>query len=92
MFDALFTGVLVLFCIILAIEGIQKWKKSEQAGFLIAGVVSILAGLAFIIDLSSGFYILALAIIIRIIAGFVSRKTKSSGIEDAHDVEKPELR
>jgi uncharacterized membrane protein HdeD (DUF308 family) len=92
MFDLLFIGLLFIFSVILGIEGIRKWRESRQTGFLIGGVISIFAGLIFITTLSSGFGMLALAIIIRVVTGFVSRRAESSHIEGSSETEESEAR
>ncbi len=76
MFNILFIGVLVLLSVLLGISGLKKWKELNQKSYLIVGIVSILAGLVFVIDVYTGFYILALAVIVRVIGSYLSGKTK----------------
>jgi len=92
MFDILFIGILVLFSVILGFEGIKKWRKLGQTSYLIGGVISILAGLVFFVDLSTGFYVLALAMLIRIVVGFVSRRSESEQMEGSHEIKENEAR
>ena len=92
MFDIIFIGLLVLFSAILVIEGIRKWRVTRQTGYLIGGLVSVIAGLLFIIDFSSGFYMLALAMIIRVVTGFVSRRDETELVERSSKTEDPEAR
>ncbi len=77
MWDFTFIGLLILFSIIFGIDGIRKWKEIGKKSYLVAGIISIIAGLFFLIDLSSGFSILVLAAIIRVFGSFGSKKTEN---------------
>ena len=74
MWDFTFIGLLVLFSILFGIDGIRKSNDLGRKSYLVAGIISIIAGLFFLIDLSSGLSVLVLAAIIRVIASFGSKK------------------
>ena len=77
MWDLTFIGLLILFSIIFGIDGIRKSKDLGKKSYLVAGIISLIAGLFFLIDLSSGFSVLVLAAIIRVIASFGSKKPEN---------------
>ena len=77
MWDLTFIGLLILFSIIFGIDGIRKSKDKGKKGYLVAGIISLIAGLFFLIDLSSGLSVLVLAAIIRVIASFGSKNPEN---------------
>ena len=80
MWDFLFVGLLIIFSLLFGIDGIRKWRGIGKSSYLVAGIISIIAGLLFLIDITSGFYILALAAIIRVISSLGSKN--KDGVEE----------
>ena len=69
MIDFIITGVLFLFGALLAIDSFNKWRGTKSVWFIFATLFFLLAAFAMIIDWTSGFYTIILALKLRLVAG-----------------------
>jgi hypothetical protein len=74
MIDFMITMVLVALGILLGVDAFQKWRPTRVVWYILAAIGGLLAALAAFADWADAIYMLILVLVLRVVAGAVTKR------------------